>query len=66
MKPTLVIVLPQVVNDFSGVENITGPVLIQLLIPKSTMTDFDKPILCRLTQLNQLEQPVMFFGSLCQ
>lgn len=37
MWTTLVIVLPPVVNDFSGVNNIAEPVLIQTLISKSTI-----------------------------
>jgi hypothetical protein len=46
-------ILTPAVNDFSGVNNIAEPVLIQTLISKSTIKAFDKPALCRFARLNK-------------
>lgn len=45
MWPTLVIILPPVVNDFPGVNDIAEPVLIQTFIAKSSVKTLNKSIL---------------------
>lgn len=60
----LVIAMSSVVNDFSGVNNITEPVLIHTLILKSTIKAFDKTVLCRLARLNKQKLNGMLIGPL--
>jgi hypothetical protein len=52
MWPTLVIVLPPGINDFSGMDNIAEPVLIQAFIAKATVKTLNKSVLCWLTRLD--------------
>ena len=54
MGKVFVNVLPPVVNDFSGVNNIIESVLIQTIISQLTTKAVDKPALCRFPKLNAI------------
>lgn len=61
---TLVILQPPVVNNFSGMNNIAEPVVIQTLISKSTIKDIDKHVLFLLARLRKLKLYAVLKGPL--
>ena len=46
MWTTLALILPPVINRFPGVNDIAEPVLIEALIPESSVKTFNKSVLC--------------------
>jgi hypothetical protein len=52
MWTTLVIILPPVINDFPGMNDIAEPVLIQTFIAKSSVKALNKSVLRWLARLD--------------
>ena len=66
MWTTLVIILPPVINDFPGVNDIAEPVLIQTFIAKPSVKTLNKSVLCRLAGLDKTQLHAMLKGPLIQ
>ena len=64
MWTALVIILPPVINDFPGVNNIAEPVLIQTFIAKATIKTPNKSVLRWLSRLDLAQLDTMFKGPL--
>ena len=66
MWTTLVIILPPVINDFPGVNDIAEPVLIQTFIAKSSVKTLNKSVLRRLAGLDKSQLHSMLKGPLIE
>lgn len=66
MRSGLVIVLPPVINDFPGVSNIAGPVLIQAFIAKASVITLNKSILRWLARLDKSQFYTMLKSPLIE
>ncbi len=66
MRSGLVIVLPPVIINFPGVNDIAEPVLIQTFIEKSSVKALNKSVLRWLTWLDKSQLHTMLKGSLIE
>ena len=61
MWSDVVVVLSPFINNSSGFEQISEPLLIQTIVSELAIETFDKSVLCRLSRLNEMQ---LGFGSI--
>lgn len=66
MGTALVIILPPVINHFTGMKNIPEPVFIQTLIVKASVKTLTKSVLCWLTRLDKPKLYIILKGPLIE
>ena len=66
VRAAFVIILPPVINDLPGVNNIAEPVLIQAFITKASVKTLNKSVLRWLTWLDKSQLHTMLKGSLIE